>query len=49
MCFAFKFVLAAGVDYEARQYENQALEDDLCAGDIQDKEYNRRRWPQAEM
>lgn len=37
------------MDYQARDAENQELENEYYAGDIQDEEYFRRRWSEAEM
>ena len=39
MCIASEFAFAAGVDYNAREYENHVLANKYYAGDIQDKEY----------
>ncbi len=32
-----------------REYENQELENEYYAGDIQDEEYNGHRWPEADL
>ena len=37
------------VDYQAREYKNQELENEFYAEDLQEKEYMECRWPEADM
>ena len=39
MCIASEFAFAAGVDYNARKNYNMSLDNEFCAGDIQEDKY----------